>query len=46
LGASLGAMAQSNVDAGADTAPGKSDLDTAAALGSNVANAVLRWNKP
>ena len=45
LGASLGAMAQSNVDAGADTAPGKSDLATAAALGTNVANAVLRWNR-
>lgn len=45
LGASLGAMAQSNVDAGADVAPGKSDLATAAALGTNVANAVLRWNR-
>ena len=45
MGASLGAMAQSNVDVGADIAPGKSDLDTAAALVANVANAVLRWNK-
>lgn len=45
MGASLGAMAQSNVDVGADIAPGKSDLDTAGALGANVANAVLRWNK-
>lgn len=45
LGASLGAMAQSNVDVGADVAPGESDLKTAAALGENVANAVLRWNK-
>ena len=45
LGASLGAMAQSNVDVDADTAPGKSDLKTAAALGANVANAALRWNK-
>jgi hypothetical protein len=38
-------MAQSNVDVDADTAPGKSDLKTAAALGANVANAALRWNK-
>ncbi len=45
LGASLGAMAQSNVDVDADTAPGKSDLKTAAALGANVANAAMRWNK-
>jgi len=45
LGASLGAMAQSNVDVGADVAPGESDLKTAAALGENVAKAVLRWNK-
>lgn len=44
LGASLGAMAQSNVDVDADQAPGPSDLKTASALGANVARAVIRWN--
>lgn len=37
LGAFAGAMAQSNVDEGADTAPTKSDLATAAYLGQRVA---------
>lgn len=43
LGASLGAMAQSNVDQDADTVPPKADLDTAAALGRRVAECALRW---
>ncbi len=43
LGASLGAMAQSNADAPPDIAPPKSDLDTARHLGKRVAEAALRW---
>jgi len=44
LGASIGAMAQSNVDAGPDVAPTKADLDTAHAFGAHVAACALRWN--
>ncbi|MDA8231452.1 MAG: flavodoxin family protein [Magnetospirillum sp.] len=43
LGSYLGAMAQSNVDAGPDLAPPPSDLGTATALGERVARAALRW---
>ncbi|MEX2523420.1 MAG: flavodoxin family protein [Gammaproteobacteria bacterium] len=43
LGASLGAMAQSNVDEGLDTAPPKADLETAKLLGERVARCVVRW---
>lgn len=43
LGASLGAMAQSNVDEGPDIAPLSSDLKTAELLGERVAKSTLRW---
>jgi len=43
LGASLGAMAQSNIDVGADAAPPESDLKTARQLGARVAQCVKRW---
>lgn len=43
LGASLGAMAQSNTDEGPDTAPLQSDLKTAELLGERVAKSALRW---
>ncbi len=43
LAASLGAMAQSNADVGADVAPGASDQRTAAHLGKRVAEAAARW---
>ena len=46
LGASLGAMAQSDVDAGPDVAPPKADLDTARALGERVAKCTLNWSAP
>jgi NAD(P)H dehydrogenase (quinone) len=39
----LGAMAQSNTDAGPDVAPGASDQRTAEHLGRRVAEAALRW---
>jgi NAD(P)H dehydrogenase (quinone) len=39
----LGAMAQSNTDAGPDVAPGPSDQRTAAHLGERVALAAARW---
>ena len=45
LGASLGAMAQSNVDEGPDSAPLSSDLRTAERLGERVARCAVRWNK-
>ena len=45
LGASLGAMAQSNVDEGPETAPLPSDLNTAAKLGERVARCAARWNQ-
>ncbi len=43
LGASLGAMAQSNADEGPDIAPLSSDLKTAELLGERVAISALRW---
>jgi NAD(P)H dehydrogenase (quinone) len=43
LGASLGAMAQSNVDEGSDVAPTRPDLETASHLGRRVGECVLRW---
>jgi len=43
LGSSLGAMAQSNVDEGADVAPTKADLGTASKLGERVAECAKRW---
>lgn len=44
LGASIGAMAQSNVDVGPDEGPTQADLDTARGLGQRVAKCTLRWN--
>ncbi len=44
LGASLGAMAQSNVDQAADVQPGKADLASAHALGERVARCAQRWS--
>lgn len=43
LGSSLGLMAQSNVDQGADIVPPQADLETARALGQRVAACTLRW---
>jgi len=43
LGASLGAMAQSNVDQGADVVPPEVDLETARRLGRRVAECAKRW---
>jgi NAD(P)H dehydrogenase (quinone) len=45
LGASLGAMAQSNVDAAADIAPTSADLATAREFGAHVARCALRWQQ-
>lgn len=45
LGFFAGAAAQSNADAGPDTAPPQADQDTAALLGKRVAEAALRWRK-
>jgi NAD(P)H dehydrogenase (quinone) len=45
LGASVGAMAQSNADEGADVVPPESDLKTAFLLGERVAQCTKRWNK-
>lgn len=44
LGACLGAMAQSNIDEGADAVPPKSDLETARHLGRRLAEAARRWS--
>ena len=44
LGASLGAMAQSAVDAGPDVGPSSADLETAKAFGAHVAACTKRWN--
>jgi NAD(P)H dehydrogenase (quinone) len=44
LGASLGAMAQSNIDQGPDDGPPAADLETARRLGQRVAECCLRWN--
>ena len=43
LGASIGAMAQSDVDAGPDVAPTSADLKTATAFGEHVARCAQRW---
>jgi NAD(P)H dehydrogenase (quinone) len=43
LGASLGAMAQSNIDEGPDVAPTAADLETAQKLGERVAVCAKRW---
>lgn len=45
LGASLGAMAQSNADQGPDVVPPEADLNTAHGLGARVARCAQRWNK-
>ena len=45
LGASLGAMAQSNVDESADVVPPAADLDTARSLGERVAKCAQRWSE-
>lgn len=44
LGASLGAMAQSNVDQGPDKVPPESDLETARLYGKRIAEAAKRWS--
>jgi len=46
LGSFLGAMAQSNSDEPADTAPIESDLKTAQHLGERVAQIALNFKKP
>jgi len=43
LGASLGAMAQSNVDEGPDKVPTSADLETAKRLGQRVGECTKRW---
>ena len=43
LGSSLGAMAQSDVDAPPEVAPPAADLRTAEKLGERMASCVLRW---
>ncbi len=43
LGSSLGAMAQSDVDAPPEVAPPEADLNTARKLGERMAQCVLRW---
>lgn len=43
LGSSLGAMAQSDVDAPPEVAPPEADLNTARKLGERMAYCVLRW---
>ena len=43
LGASLGAMAQSNVDQGPEDGPIASDLETAKKFGARVAECAKRW---
>ncbi|MFV2092235.1 MAG: flavodoxin family protein [Hyphomicrobiales bacterium] len=45
IGSYLGAMAQSNTDAGPDTAPPDADKRTAEHLGTRVAEAVKRWGR-
>ena len=44
LGASLGAMAQSDVDVGPDQGPTAADLESARNLGKRVAQCTLRWD--
>ncbi len=43
LGSALGAMAQSNIDQGADVVPPQADLETASSLGHRVARCSKRW---
>ncbi len=43
MGATLGAMAQSNADAGPDVAPPPSDRETARLYGARIAEAAKRW---
>lgn len=45
LGSFMGAMAQSNVDQGADAAPPANDRETAALLGQRVAEQAQRLNR-
>jgi NAD(P)H dehydrogenase (quinone) len=45
LGASLGAMAQSNIDQGPDDGPPEADLETARRLGQRVATCCRRWHR-
>lgn len=45
LGSFIGAMAQSNKDAGPDIAPPAADLRTAELLGERVAKAAARWGR-
>jgi hypothetical protein len=45
MGGFLGAMAQSNVDEGPETAPPRSDRETAFHLGRRVAEAAGRWRQ-
>lgn len=45
IGSYLGAMAQSNIDAGPDVAPPDADQRTAEHLGTRVAEAVKRWGR-
>lgn len=45
LGASLGAMAQSNIDQSAEEVPPESDLETGRKLGARVAECSLRWKR-
>lgn len=42
-GASIGCMAQSNIDEGGDVAPPVSDRETAYAFGARIAAAAKRW---
>lgn len=44
LGASIGAMAQSNIDEGPDVAPTAADLHTARLFGAHIAHCVNRWS--
>ncbi len=44
IGSSIGAMAQSDVDSGADIAPPHGDLETAKHLGKRVAEMTTRFN--
>ena len=46
LGSFMGAMAQSNIDQGADSVPPANDHETAARLGQRVAELAGRFKKP
>ena len=45
LGASIGAMAQSNNDEGPEVVPPEADLETGRRLGQRVAECAVRWNR-